>query len=305
MEALAAAGTCLELLGVSLKILDRAKAALDRTKNGTAYLSSVATDVRAIFNVIDLIKIEPEFQTDHMLSAVTQVQARAILFTRALEALDKESETENGLKIFMKYFIEGSREQKKMNKMRNDINDSKLTLILALVTAQVGLMRVTEKNEAVINIVAVRRVNDQLKKSPDVKQGLRIAELLKARGRKEEDGYYLLEEELDELDKEPPYVRPGDTTITTMNNLAEDAGLVVGGPVGKDGGDDNSLFIPTHQITNKNTARRGGTVIGGGIQPRLAKEFRQMDYGYLGSTPAAQPPTDFQHSTPLEDERED
>ena len=302
VTGLAAAGTCLENLNRTLEILERAKNAWDRTKNGIAYLDKVYTDVNATISVIKVIELAPEVKVDPVAVAVSQLASSATRLEKVISDLDKESKADKSKFLkFVKHFIAGNHEQSMMEEMRKDLNDGKSTLILALVTAQVGITKTSGSGDVIINVVVVNRVNELFRQCPGLEEGLRIAKLLKARGKKESDGWHLLDQDLAELASPPPYSAyppypPAEGKRTRQfvdKNKSDLGGLVMGGGIGKDGGDFDSVYHPDDLYVRGNEATRGGMVLGGGTSARIFMALRRD----MAQNPYPDQPSQLQNSS--------
>jgi len=271
MEPIGAVVACLDILDRSLRILDRARKAWDRTKNGISYLDNICFDVKAIIGVVNVVNLAPELQGEPVSAAVSQLSSTAARLEKILDDLEKESEADKSkFRKFMKHFIDGNGEKEMMEGMRRDLNDGKSTLILSLVTAQVGITQVSGKGDIIINVVEVSKVDKLFRDCPDLEEGLRIVKLLRARGKKEIDGsWHLLEDDLEELQNPPPYPpypEPvvGRTRQFVDNNKAQSGGFLLGGNLGKDGGDSKSIYHVDDLFVRNNVVSTGGIMIGGG-----------------------------------------
>ncbi|WYZ38169.1 hypothetical protein EsH8_III_000083 [Colletotrichum jinshuiense] len=188
--------------------------------------------------------------------------------------LDKKSETGGGFKKFVDHLRDGPGEQARLETLRKELNDSKSTLILALQMAQVGLLRAMGKSDIIVNIEVVAQVDKRVQTCPGLEDGLRIAQLYPKRAWKDEKGkWHLNDQDIAELQRPPPYMykpaplAPGQTRgVVQMNNVV--GATFIGMGIGKDGGDENSVYHPDELIVSNNKVSHGGLFVGGGISAR-------------------------------------
>ncbi|KAH8734215.1 hypothetical protein BGZ61DRAFT_411469 [Ilyonectria robusta] len=293
MEALGALAACVQLLEQSARILQQAKEAWARHKDGISYLQSVVDDVQATIMILDLIVTEKELQLDHVCKAASLVVGKAIELDSVIKDLDKRSAIGGGLSKLLLHFINAQGEKDVLDKLRRELNDSKSTLVIALQMAQVGLIRSLGESDITVNIEVVSRVDQLVQKRPGLEEGLRLKQLLQARGRNDERGqWHLSDKDLDELTKPPPYeyspLLPGQTRGIVRNNIV-DASTFVGMGIGKDGGDHNSVYHPDELIVQSNRAQNRSLFLGGGISAANLVYLQKNIPGFVLPTTAADP----------------
>lgn len=264
---------CLDILARSLAILERARTAWVRQKNGISYLQGVDQDVQATIALLKLVDAERELHQEPVKKAVALVMTKARGLFNVIKDLGEKSEIGGGFRKFVEHFIDGYGEQARLDAMRKDLNESKATLVLALQMAQVGLIRSMGRNDIIVNIEIVNQIDQRVQSCPGLEEGLRLAQLLQQRAWKDEKGkWHLSDQDLTELQKPPPYeymykpapLAKGQTRGVVQRNEVVGA-TFVGMGVGRDGGDEFSVYHPDELVVMNNSVSQGGVFIGGGI----------------------------------------
>ncbi|KAF9877206.1 hypothetical protein CkaCkLH20_05472 [Colletotrichum karsti] len=291
-EALGAVAACVDILARALGILERARTAWVRQKNGIAYLDNVHKDVEATITLLKLVGAERELHQEHVNHAVNLVMAKARQLFDVIRDLGEKSDIGGGFKKFVGHFLDGCSEQIKLDAMRKELNESKATLILALQMAQVGLIRSMGRGDIIVNIEIVNQIDQRVQMCPGLEQGLRLAQLLQQRAWKDEKGkWHLNDQDLVELQKPPPYeYKPAPLALGQTRGVVQSNEVVgatfVGMGVGRDGGNEFSVNQPDELIVMNNKASQGGLFLGGGIS--ASNLVYLFQHGVINSMPTTQ-----------------
>lgn len=285
----------MDILGRSLVVLERARTARIRQKNGLAHLQGVTDDIEATVALLRLIDAEKALQQEHVHEAATRVNQRANNLWDVIHDLERKSLFGNGFLKFVDHFIDGPGEQQRLEAMRKDLNDAKTTMIIALQMVQVGLVKSMPAGDVIVNINVVQQVNERIQLCPGLEQGLRLIELFSQRAWQDPktDKWHLSDQDLAELAKPPPYdskpppLGPGQTRGVVQHNVV-DRSTFVGMGIGKDGGDEHSVYHPDELIVSSNTATGGSLFLGGGISASNLVYLSQNMPGFQVPTAAPQ-----------------
>ncbi|KAK1981905.1 hypothetical protein LZ30DRAFT_718927 [Colletotrichum cereale] len=273
MEVIGAVAACIEILARSLVLLEHAKTAWVRQRNGVSYLQRVISDVKATLAILELLADEQELRQDHVNKAAHQVAEKGRDLCKLIEDLRDKSQTGGGFKKFMDQLRDGPTEQLRLENLRGELSASKTTLILALQMAQVGLIRSMGKGDIIVNVQVVTEVDQRVQTCPGLEEGLRIAKLLQQRAWKDEKGkLHLTDHDLADLQKPPPYYKlaplaPGQTRSVVQWNQVEGS-TFFGGDLGKDGGDETAIHHRDELIVSNNVVKSGGLFFGGGTSAK-------------------------------------
>ncbi|KAF6793446.1 hypothetical protein CMUS01_16086 [Colletotrichum musicola] len=295
MEVIGVVAASVDILGRSLEVLERARTARIRQKNGLAHLQGVTDDIEATVALLRLIAAEEALHQEHVHQAATHVKQRAHNLYNLIYDLDEKSQLGGGFSRFVDHFIDGQGEQQRLEAMRKDLNDAKTTMIIALQMAQVGLAKSMPAGDVIVNIEVVQQVNERVQHCPGLEQGLRLIQLLSQRAWKDPktDKWHLTDQDLAELAKPPPYaykpapLGPGQTRGVVQDNVVEGS-TFIGMGIGKDGGDHNSVYHPTELIVSSNRATGGALFLGGGISAANMVYLSREMPGFQVPTAAAQ-----------------
>ncbi|KAK1960059.1 hypothetical protein LY78DRAFT_646164 [Colletotrichum sublineola] len=288
MEAIGAVAACIEILTRSVVLLEHARKAWVRQKNGVSYLQGVISDVKSTLAILEFLSNEPELRQDHVNKAAHQVAEKGRDLCNLIKDLSDKSQSGGGFKKFMDQLLDGPGEQLKLETLRGELSESKTTLILASQMAQVGLIRSMGKGDIIVKVKVVTEVDERVQRCPGLEEGLRLAKLLPQRAWKDEKGeLHLTDHDLADLQKPPPYYKlaplaPGQTRGVVQWNQVEGS-TFFGGDVGKDGGDETSIHHRDELIVSNNVVKNGAVFFGGGTS---AKNFiyiaRQMNLPGMG-----------------------
>lgn len=192
--------------------------------------------------VINIIDKEEALRIDSIAEPVRLLKQKVEELNAVILDLDAKSKTGGGFRRFMEISWSVYDEKNRMDTMKSRINDSKSTLILALQQAQVGIVR-SIGDRVNVNADTVYRVQKLLEECLEVRKGLRITELLRARGERVDSGIWQLrEEDLTLLvEQAPPYPQERQLIERLFDGNKVTSGSILFTDVGKDGGDDYSV----------------------------------------------------------------
>ncbi|GKT49617.1 uncharacterized protein ColSpa_09798 [Colletotrichum spaethianum] len=248
-----------------------------KQKHGAKYLQGVRGDVKATLDVLELLNAEKELRQDQVDKAAYQVALKGQNIFQLIHDLGQKSELGGGFKRFMDHLLDGPAEQARLDEMRKELNESKATLILALQMAQVGLIRSVGKGDIIVNVQIVTQIDERVQQCTGSEEGLRLAQLLQQRAWKDEDGkWHLSDQDLAELSRPPPYVyKQGPHTRAEVKDNTVISATFIGVGVGKDGGDENSVYHPDELIVTNNKVSQGALFVGGGISAKNLAYLRR------------------------------
>jgi hypothetical protein len=255
LGAIAAAA---QLATQSIEILQRVQTALNRQKNGAIYLQTVSLDLTQTITIAELVRDEDQFQGNSIRNAIEGVLKTARVLDEFVQKLDEECQNGRGFRRFTHNLTQGPAEQKKVEEMRAELMHAKSTLSLAIQVAEVGLIRNMGHNDVVVNVFMIQSLNDRVREYPGLEGGLRISDLLKARGVVMENGEVHLEEaDLAALNRPPPYHRrdnipPGAKALIVEDSTAKKGAIMLNAQVGKPGSHDRHDFIPLDYVRISN-----------------------------------------------------
>ncbi|KAK2060747.1 hypothetical protein LY76DRAFT_540366 [Colletotrichum caudatum] len=273
MEAVGAVAACIDILTRSVLLLEQARKAWVRQKNGVSYLQGVIGDVKSTLTILELLAAEPELRQDQVNKAAHQVAQKGRNLCNFIEDLTDKSQNGGGFQKFMDQLLHGPGEQLRLENLRGELGDSKTTLILALQMAQVGLIRSMGKSDVIVNVEVVTKVDQRIQTWPGLEEGLRLVKLLQQRAWKDEKGkLHLTDHDLADLQKPPPYYKlaplaPGQTRNVVQWNHVEGS-TFFGGDLGKDGGDETAIHHRDELIVSNNVVKNGGLFFGGGTSAK-------------------------------------
>ena len=265
-----------------------ATATWDLQQNGIQYLEDVRKDIEAVVVIIGLIEEEETLQVISVKQPVALLTEKAKALEAVIRDQDKRYRTGGGLHRFMSTAWNLNDDKKKMDTMRDSINEYKSTLILSLVQAQVGVIRSIGES-VTFSTETICRVQKNLEGSLDPNKGLRITELLKSRGFREDRGIWKLHrDDVALLEVQPPYPQGRPITERIYGNNDVTDGSIFCGDIGKDGGHDDSIIHVDRIEARGNVVKKNSFFTAGPTSFNHMKRLMELHNSFNGkSTPSA------------------
>jgi ethanolamine utilization protein EutP (predicted NTPase) len=178
-EVLGTASAAFGLLESAILILGRLRKAFERQKELVAVLDKHDAELNNLKSLIQAVKDEKDLQTK---AVGSELENLGVIETELVNYLDKiDTRGKGKMHQLAHQLVHGSKEEKKLAKIMEELNHGKLELFLRIQIASVGVISIV--GDAVIaNAETINRIDRCLRELFGEGKGLKIAKLLK-------DGY--------------------------------------------------------------------------------------------------------------------
>ncbi|PMD51242.1 uncharacterized protein K444DRAFT_620384 [Hyaloscypha bicolor E] len=263
-EVLGTASAVVQLLEAAISVMGRLRRAFERQKEMAAVLEKHDLELNNLISLVRTIEDEKDLRTDAVSKELKKLGDIERELVDCLNGIDPG--TKGKVHQIAHQLFHGSKEERKLANIMNDLTRAKLDLSFRVQVASVGVIR--DVGDAVlVNAETINRIDRCLRELLGEGKGLRIAKLLRDGCPQDQDGNFRLKRadvdealEYDDGNKRSGngpghYVREKVRKID--NNKAEKNSLVVAAPVVTD------IWAHMDRIEiNGNSALDGGAVIG-------------------------------------------
>jgi len=219
LEILGAASAASALLETAIGVIGRFRKAYEKQKDLAAVLSNHNNELASTKAVIRIVEDEPVLRTAAVICELVNIEATAKKLVDCLKAMDPEQK--GAMRQFVHQLAYGSKDEKALADVMNELSRVKSSLGLRLQVANVGLTSIVE-NTITANAEVISRINKLLQQVFGEGQGLKIAELLKDRPRRGDGTVYLSDTDI-------------ENSRIVIDNMTEDQALQINGPIGVEG----------------------------------------------------------------------
>jgi len=253
---------------VALAIVERIRKAHERQKYLAPALSGYRNELRSINEIIQIVKDEKELQTAAVVSEVVKVEAVAARLVDCLKTVDPE--TRGSTRQLARQLVQGSKDEKALADVMDELSRAKSSLTLHIQAANVGLTR-TVGDTILANAKVINRMNVVLQKVFGEGRGLKLAELLKNRSAEDDGMVPLSDGDIESLSDEASSFA-GDVDVSSkraandptsrivIDNFTEEQALQINGPIGEKGWWEVShLEIKNNKAGGRSTQVNHGT----------------------------------------------
>jgi len=275
-EVLGAVSAAAGLLEVAIHTIKRVRKACERQRNLTEVLDKQTIKLKEIRKIVQMIEKEDALQTANVVIEVNKLQ---VIETELLQCLKKLNSTSTGtIQQLAHQFAHGSKDEKTLADIMDDLDRAKSNICLCIQLANVGLTR-TINNTVLANAKVVNRIDNLLVRVIGEGRGLKIAGLLKYRTPQgssniarissqthivtlADDGYvHLSKDEIASLSLEDSGTIDGEavadfhlngtTDRIIVKNSAKNSAVQILGPVGKDIWESLNVRVEENEATDK------------------------------------------------------
>jgi hypothetical protein len=166
------------LLETAVGVIGRIRKAYEEQKDLAAVLSNHNSELASTNAVILIVKDEPVLHTAAVTCELVNIEAIAKKLVSRLKTMDPEQK--GAMRQFVHQLAYGSKDEKALAGIMNELSRAKSSLGLRLQVANVGLTRTVE-NTITANAEVISRIDILLQQVFGEGQRLKIAELLKDR----------------------------------------------------------------------------------------------------------------------------
>ncbi|KAI9710700.1 MAG: hypothetical protein M1820_002533 [Bogoriella megaspora] len=187
------------MLESAISFIKRIRKAHKLSREQKELFMKLEEDASSIREVIKIIKEERELQTNSIRNMLTKLEATE---SNLIEWLEKTHPGEKGpIRQIAHQLVYGTKEQKALAGIRNELSCAKTDLCMSLQVAHVGLTR-SVGDETLANRRLIRHIDRRLRETIGSGGGLKIAQLLKDRPSRDDGSVELSDADIASLDSE-------------------------------------------------------------------------------------------------------
>ncbi|KAH7327748.1 hypothetical protein B0I35DRAFT_403215 [Stachybotrys elegans] len=218
MSGLEIAGGVIAFIETAITILSRLRRTYERQKDLPGLLAKHINALIQIHSVIKVIRNEDTLQT----SAVVAELGKMEMVAKELVTLVKQlSRRRSASGQFFHQLVRGSDDEKKLEKVMQDLSREQDQLALYIQVAHVGLTR-TMSDKIAVEAEIVDRIDKLVQQVFGDGKGLQMMKFLRSRGYEDVAALPAMENESN----------PFDGSSLVQNNLTEDQAIQINGPIG-------------------------------------------------------------------------
>lgn len=177
-DGVSAAASILGLLDAAIGIVDRLNDAYTRQKEQSSFLARYHGELKDTKSVIQVVDDETSLQTAAITSKLVKLEELSQKLVGLLQRL--EPGDKSTARQFLHQLSRGSKDEKDITSIIDQIGAAKTTLLLYIQVAGVGLT-VDAQRELAANTAIVHQVDHVVREKLGTQQGLKMVELIQNR----------------------------------------------------------------------------------------------------------------------------
>jgi len=226
MAELGVAASVLGLLETAISIVGRLRKAREQYKELASVLDSLRQELENAKAIIQVVRDEDSLQTAAVTAQLVDMERLTNGLANFLSLLDPGSK--GTWRKFFHQLTAGSKDEKALTTKIDELGRAKVSLIVRIQVAGVGLLHNVGK-DVVVNTAVVNRVDNHLRQILGEGNGLKVAKLIENRPPRDDGTVPVSDADMTALGLKGP-----KTTRIIENNLTNFQALQINGPVGED-----------------------------------------------------------------------
>ncbi|RAK72390.1 uncharacterized protein BO72DRAFT_463071 [Aspergillus fijiensis CBS 313.89] len=234
MSGLDVAVSVLSLIEASISLIGQLHDAYTRQKEHASLLAGYEEELRSAQSIIQVVADEPDLQTAEISAQLVRTEALVQKLVDLLRSLSAENHPRSAARQFFHQLTQGSRDEKALSALVDQIYRAKADLTVLIQVAGVGLVRTTD-NTLAANTEIINRVDRHIREVLGDGRGLMIGRLIPDGEADAKREIPLSREEVAAVMGPPEGSSSSSSTERIIeNNLTQQQALQINGPVGED-----------------------------------------------------------------------